>query len=257
VTKHCPHFEKVNARISYNRATGDLRSRKTGEPAGFWDGPLRIKIDGRTYMASHICWLLATGDWPDCDVSFKNGNCRDLQFDNLSLTTAKERARKRDRNSKGYVKHGRRFRVQVGSKRETLITTWDEWDAKYWVRHLREPPPRIFKVFKGGVKLDLGPIGYGSEEWTPEKALVRARAHAAALGGVDYGLFGVDPRLPASEPGRAGDFDRYRPEALARLGLKELELFHEERQKQLLALQAALDAFYALQDDADDLEVMI
>jgi hypothetical protein len=179
VAKHRPNFEKVNERIAYDRDTGKMRSRRTNQLVGFLDkqhfddagrptASMRIKIAGRCYPATHVAWLLTTGEWPTGDVTFKNGNCDDFRFDNLTLTTAKERARNRDRNSKGYRKHGNRFIVQVGTerrvsatigirrgataepdeaiaramatfgiRREAIAAWFDEASARLWVRLLR------------------------------------------------------------------------------------------------------------------------
>jgi HNH endonuclease len=62
--------------LHYDPETGEFRSlkrkgwrRKCGSISR---GYLRIKIDGRNYLAQRLAWLWMTGEWPEDEVDHRN-----------------------------------------------------------------------------------------------------------------------------------------------------------------------------------------
>ena len=83
--------------LTYDKSTGEIRwakyrggsGRKAGDLAGYVDcnGYRTIRFRGRLYLACHLAWFLATGEWPTCTVDHKNLNASDDRLENLRLAT--------------------------------------------------------------------------------------------------------------------------------------------------------------------------
>jgi hypothetical protein len=90
---------RLKAIIDYDPKTGAMtnkvrRSQRSGigDPAGSvnHDGYIRIKIEGRNYMAHRLAWLYVHGTWPAMRVDHRNGNPADNRIRNLRLATNSE-----------------------------------------------------------------------------------------------------------------------------------------------------------------------
>jgi hypothetical protein len=91
--------------LRYYLKSGNLRWRtdmpggpKAGDKAGYLDkvhGYIRLCVDGRQYYASHIAWLLRTGDWPPqgMQIDHRDGNKANNRWDNLRLATRAQNCR--------------------------------------------------------------------------------------------------------------------------------------------------------------------
>ncbi len=55
-------------------------------------GKRLIRIDGGSYHAGAIAWLIKTGRWPHERIDFKNGDRTDLRWSNLREATASQAA---------------------------------------------------------------------------------------------------------------------------------------------------------------------
>lgn len=47
------------------------------------EGYRTVRIDGRSYLAHRVVWLLQTGDWPQHDIDHINGDRADNRWGNL------------------------------------------------------------------------------------------------------------------------------------------------------------------------------
>lgn len=85
--------ERLREILEYRAGTGVFRWRqsrsnrvKVGGIAGCDAGPVVgriIRIDGKMYRASRVAWAYVTGQWPTHPIGTKNGNPRDVSWDNL------------------------------------------------------------------------------------------------------------------------------------------------------------------------------
>jgi hypothetical protein len=78
--------------VAYNKLDGLLtwqisRSRlaKAGSEAGTFahDGTVVVGVQGKTYAASRLIWLLVTGSWPTGKLRFRDGDPANLRWSNL------------------------------------------------------------------------------------------------------------------------------------------------------------------------------
>lgn len=70
--------------FKYNPATGSLvfrryvagSRRQAGHAAGWLtaDGRLRVGVNGKSYMATRIIWMMMTGEWPTSEVDHKDAD---------------------------------------------------------------------------------------------------------------------------------------------------------------------------------------
>jgi Demerecviridae HNH endonuclease len=96
----------VKSLFNYDPTAGDL-TWKNGRVAGWLEknGQRRIGIDGSTYVAQRIIWVIVKGEWPPHDVDHRNLDKSDNRWDNLRAATTGQNARNRRRpksNSSGF-----------------------------------------------------------------------------------------------------------------------------------------------------------
>jgi hypothetical protein len=122
--KPLPALARLLELFDYDPDTGQfirktaIAGLKAGQSAGHKDkfGYTYIKIDGETYKAHRLAWLLIYGSPPDGDVDHINGCTSDNRAANLRAATPKqnqENVRRRKDNSSGY--RGVSFNKRVGA----------------------------------------------------------------------------------------------------------------------------------------------
>lgn len=87
--------ELVSEYLSYEPQTGILRWRKStyrrgrpGDIAGaIRAGHRTVNLLGRRYVATHLIWLLMTGEWPPNQIEHRNNDGTDDRWDNLRPAT--------------------------------------------------------------------------------------------------------------------------------------------------------------------------
>ncbi len=93
--------------VNYDPALGTFQWTKSGYNAGFvGGGPKRyffIRIQGRTYKASHLAWLIHYGYWPTATVDHINGNSLDDSISNLRECSYRENNSNHCRHRQGYL----------------------------------------------------------------------------------------------------------------------------------------------------------
>lgn len=80
-----------NELLEYNHETGMFRWKERVNPAckdGWFlatpvNGYRRIQLFKKRYRAQRVAWMMKTGEWPEGEVKFHNGNGLDVRFDNL------------------------------------------------------------------------------------------------------------------------------------------------------------------------------
>ena len=159
--------DRVLEVLDYNPRTGDLswgRDRpgqfRRGQPACRRDryGYLNVSIDGQSYKAHRIVWLIERGEWPPAQIDHANGQRSDNRIGNLREATYQENGQNRalQRNSRsGYTgvswyaprqkwraqiaKDGRRYALGCFDTPEQARDAYLEAKAKL---HEFQPKPR-------------------------------------------------------------------------------------------------------------------
>ena len=85
-------FERANELLRYDPENGLLfwkvprQGAKVGAFAGSMNGRCQyVRIDGYSYTAACIVWLLNTGEWPEGKIQFISGDRRDTRYENLHV----------------------------------------------------------------------------------------------------------------------------------------------------------------------------
>ena len=66
--------DQLLALIAYDADTGEFTRRSDGQRLGFWESVARrlcISVDGSTYVAARLAWLIVHGDLPAGRLKFK------------------------------------------------------------------------------------------------------------------------------------------------------------------------------------------
>ena len=100
--KPLPSLKRVKELLIYNRETGIFKWKvsRGPKPAGSeagqrWVDYVRIKIDGKSYQAHRLAWLLITGKDPaEKIVDHKDCNKQNNKANNLQLLTQSENSAK-------------------------------------------------------------------------------------------------------------------------------------------------------------------
>jgi hypothetical protein len=137
--------DEVRSRFNYNPVTGELTWAYRDESikqniyfnenvAGKVAGKIQENLDGYkgifitseilgrkiNLVASRVCWLIQTGDWPEYTVDHINGDATDNRFDNLrdvpqGKNNINKRAYKCNKTGyKGVGKLGKKYRAVCG-----------------------------------------------------------------------------------------------------------------------------------------------
>ncbi|PJO71247.1 Fis family transcriptional regulator [Burkholderia thailandensis] len=117
---------RVMSLLNYDAKTGAFtwrvsrgRNAKAGDVAGCpneW-GHIRIKIDGRLYMAHQLAWLLMTGTWPQHQIDHRDTNPENNAWLNLRAATS----------GQNMCNIGLRKDNKVGLKG----VCWNNWNGKF------------------------------------------------------------------------------------------------------------------------------
>lgn len=128
--------DRLRALLHYDPTTGIFTNRvhrgstaRAGNVAGCLstsDGYLRIRIDGRQYLAHRLAWLHVTGCWPSGEVDHRNGVRTDNRFANLrdatsSVNSQNLRAARRDNKTAGLL--GVSYMASKGRYRATICVS--------------------------------------------------------------------------------------------------------------------------------------
>jgi hypothetical protein len=120
-----PSIEIVEALFEYNPLTGELtpvkpRKNWTDSPKS---GYQTVRIEGRRYNISRICWLLGTKQDPgDLEIDHIDRDPYNNALSNLRLATRSQQLSNRRRTSSSQLPKG----VTFNKRRNTYGATWGE-----------------------------------------------------------------------------------------------------------------------------------
>ena len=131
--------------LSYDASTGAfmwIAGKRKGQAAGCLNGVsgyVQISIDGVSYKAHRIAWLIEHGEWPAAMIDHVNGVRNDNRIENLRAATAKTNSENRRFPSSGTAaeKLGVTFRNKKWQARITIdsvvchIGTFDTCDEAF------------------------------------------------------------------------------------------------------------------------------
>ena len=88
--------ERARELLRYDPETGSFFQPVTGDAirkngVARWhngDGYIRIRLDGRKYLAHRLAWLMINGSWPAERIDHRNGKPSDNRWCNLRAATA-------------------------------------------------------------------------------------------------------------------------------------------------------------------------
>ena len=92
-----PTAEQARAKFDYNPDTGQLYSKVTHRNVGHHYGKcyLGVWLEGTSWPAHRVAWLITYGEWPDEQIDHINGDGRDNRLHNLRQATATQNLRNR------------------------------------------------------------------------------------------------------------------------------------------------------------------
>lgn len=61
------------------RLEGEFAGTVTGDPP-----ELRVRVDGKSYLAAKIVWAITMGHWPEGRLQFDDGDRTNIRIDNLT-----------------------------------------------------------------------------------------------------------------------------------------------------------------------------
>lgn len=143
--------------FDYDPDTGSIcwrvtlsRHASAGTPLRDWHrGNLSVTVDGKSYSATRIIWLILYGSFPDHNVMFRDGNKRNLRASNLYTNRGRGRSdfTLSDFREEFIARRGRLFRrvsgehVPAGKSVAAFGFTWSQ-ARLVWLIHYGEWPKR-------------------------------------------------------------------------------------------------------------------
>lgn len=123
--------ERAREALHYCPITGAFERKEARRGMGVYrvgyDEPGKysyIRVDGSSYLAHRLAWLITHGVWPSADIDHVNGNKQDNRIANLRPATRAENMANTSCRSKvglkGVVKIGARYRAQITINRKTV-----------------------------------------------------------------------------------------------------------------------------------------
>jgi hypothetical protein len=120
-----------------------------GKEAGWINnlGYRRIAINGSSYLAHRLAWLIVTGEWPQFEIDHEDGDAANNKFSNLREATHRENGRNAKLNSRNisgvagvyWNKQCQKWCAQIRVDRKQLhLGLFDSFDEAVTVRQLAE-----------------------------------------------------------------------------------------------------------------------
>lgn len=142
--------------LAYDANSGLLRwtVRKSqrvgvGQVAGYRaaGGYVRVEVDGKSYAAHHIAWLLSTGNWPKQEIDHINGRRDDNRLANLRDVSRAENVQNIDALGVTRTRSGKwRAQISVGNRKRAIGTFAEHREA---VRAYRLAKSELHPTWRG------------------------------------------------------------------------------------------------------------
>jgi len=119
--------ERLRQLLHYDPETGiftwliDRTTIKAGEIAGTFDkscGYIRIRADGKKYLAHRLAWLFIYGKWPKNGIDHRDGNTQNNRWNNLrdvtqSVNMQNQRKPRGKNKFLGVSPNGKRWKAHI------------------------------------------------------------------------------------------------------------------------------------------------
>lgn len=95
-------------------------------------GYYQYTIKDYTFDVHRLIWLWNTGYWPTTDIDHLNGNRQDNRWENLREVSREINLRNTGRKTEsktghvGVYKHGKKWRISIGSEHKAGFSTFEE-----------------------------------------------------------------------------------------------------------------------------------
>lgn len=98
--------QQVRALLEYNSSTDELRWKPRTAGNINSEGYVCVGINGSTYKAHRLIWLMVTGTWPSAEVDHRDLNRSNNRWNNLRACTKSQnganRAKYKSKNYSGF-----------------------------------------------------------------------------------------------------------------------------------------------------------
>jgi hypothetical protein len=120
-----PNRERVIELLFYDQETGSFTNKVTGKR--LCENSKRyafIRVDGKSYLAHRLAWLIVTGDWPISHIDHADLDQKNNAFSNLREATRSQnlsncRVKSHNRlGIKGVRRDRHRFKAQITVNRK-------------------------------------------------------------------------------------------------------------------------------------------
>lgn len=102
--------ERLRELFHYSKRTGIFTHRISGRSSR-QKGRVRIRIDGKNYIASRLAWLYVTGKWPEGLVDHEDRDFTNNRWKNLRDLTPS--GNQQNNGGKGYTLKRGKYQAQI------------------------------------------------------------------------------------------------------------------------------------------------
>lgn len=121
-------LKHINQSYIYDCISGVITNKKNLPVGSISKNRLRLKIKGKDYPITNICWFLYYGQWPDQEIDHKDRDALNNSIENLRKATFSQNTSNKDRRIDNKY-HGVSFHP-IGNKwRYRFIVSYKKYEV--------------------------------------------------------------------------------------------------------------------------------